>query len=95
MAKAFDLWNPDHTVKQVTIYCPACKTHHAFDSRWSFNGDYDNPTFTPSMLVNGSKEHQSPGSPRCHSFVVNGRIQYLSDCMHDMAGQTIELPEIE
>ena len=30
---------------------------------------------------------------RCHSFVTDGKIQYLSDCSHQYAGQTIELPE--
>lgn len=29
----------------------------------------------------------------CHSFVTDGRIQYLSDCTHALAGQTIDLPD--
>ena len=33
-------------------YCPGCKSHHLFDERWTFNGDQEKPTFTPSMLVN-------------------------------------------
>lgn len=32
---------------------------------------------------------------RCHSFVTDGRIQFLSDCSHALAGQTVDLPEIE
>lgn len=28
----------------------------------------------------------------CHSFVTDGRIQYLSDSTHHLAGQTIDLP---
>jgi len=31
----------------------------------------------------------------CHSFVTDGQIQYLGDCSHDLAGQTIELPEFK
>lgn len=31
----------------------------------------------------------------CHSFVTDGRIQFLSDCTHALAGQTVELPEID
>lgn len=31
---------------------------------------------------------------RCHSFVRDGRIQFLSDCTHSLAGQTVDLPEI-
>ena len=30
----------------------------------------------------------------CHSFVVDGKIQYLNDCTHVFAGQTIDLPEV-
>lgn len=28
----------------------------------------------------------------CHSFVTDGRIQFLGDCTHALAGQTVELP---
>ncbi|MCO6690366.1 DUF6527 family protein [Pseudomonas asiatica] len=31
----------------------------------------------------------------CHSFVTDGRIQYLADCTHELAGQTIDLPDWE
>jgi hypothetical protein len=30
----------------------------------------------------------------CHSFVKDGKIEFLSDCTHAMAGQTVELPDI-
>jgi hypothetical protein len=30
----------------------------------------------------------------CHSFVRDGRIEFLSDCTHAMAGQTVDLPPI-
>lgn len=30
----------------------------------------------------------------CHSFVTDGRIQFLGDCTHALKGQTIDLPEI-
>lgn len=28
----------------------------------------------------------------CHSFVIDGRIQFLGDCTHALAGQTVDLP---
>lgn len=31
---------------------------------------------------------------RCHSFVRNGMIEFLNDCSHEHAGQTMELPEL-
>lgn len=31
----------------------------------------------------------------CHSFVTDGRIQFLGDCTHALAGQTVDLPPFE
>lgn len=43
-------------------------------------------------------EHSDDPAPfecvRCHSFVTDGRIQFLSDSTHALAGQTIDLPDI-
>lgn len=74
--------------------------------RWGFNGNAEAPTFTPSVLVRGTvpitdDEHArimageafEPTPLVCHSFVTDGRIQFLSDCTHALAGQTIDLPE--
>lgn len=30
---------------------------------------------------------------RCHSFITDGRIQFLDDCTHALRGQTVDLPE--
>lgn len=30
----------------------------------------------------------------CHSFVREGRIEFLSDCTHELAGQTVDLPQV-
>ncbi len=30
----------------------------------------------------------------CHSFVRDGRIEFLSDCTHALAGQTVDLPDM-
>jgi hypothetical protein len=44
------------------------------------------------------KEHpeddKAPVCYVCHSFVREGMIQFLSDCTHELAGQTVELPEL-
>lgn len=29
---------------------------------------------------------------RCHSFVVDGQMQFLGDCTHALAGQTVPIP---
>ena len=31
----------------------------------------------------------------CHSFITDGRIQFLADCTHKLAGQTVDLPILE
>lgn len=30
---------------------------------------------------------------RCHSYITEGKIQFLSDCSHELAGQTVDLPK--
>lgn len=39
------------------------------------------------------KDHCPPSV--CHSFVRDGRIQFLSDCTHKLANQTVDLPDID
>lgn len=78
------------------FYCPGCKYDHPFHVLpqtpprpiWSWNGSTEKPTFSPSLMVFGSVPEQ-----RCHSFVTDGRIQFLSDCHHALAGQTVDLPD--
>jgi hypothetical protein len=71
---------------------------------WGYNGNPDAPTFTPSIMVWWSEpsdiddEFDDPSKDRqcrCHSFVTDGRIQFLSDCTHALAGQTVDLPDLE
>ena len=30
----------------------------------------------------------------CHTFVTDGQIQFLGDCTHKLAGQTVPLPDL-
>lgn len=68
------------------IFCPGCNCGHVFDDRWQWNQNKIKPTFTPSMLVNG---HDL--TLRCHSYVTDGKIQFLIDCAHDKRNTTVEL----
>ncbi|WP_369598655.1 DUF6527 family protein [Sinorhizobium meliloti] len=66
--------------------------------RWRYNGNPDAPTFTPSVLVtyDGSDAGKDGAPPAiCHSFVADGRIQFLSDCTHALAGETVDIPDWE
>lgn len=75
--------DPDNGVH--VIFCPGCEEVHAIDSRWTFNGDMVVPTFNPSLLVTGGK--------RCHSFIRDGKIEFLNDCSHALKSTTVPLPE--
>lgn len=65
---------------------------------WGFNGDFDNPTFTPSVLASyplyDEDDRKEIGKYVCHSFVTDGKIQFLGDCSHALKGQTVDLPEV-
>lgn len=73
---------------------------------WEWNGDRDRPTIVPSILRTGvqwpegehfhkPRHHVAAGEPIfCHSFVTDGNWVFLSDCTHDLAGQTLPLPEL-
>jgi hypothetical protein len=70
------------------IHCPACGCGHKFDERWTFNGDFEKPTFRASMLTSGGQQNG-----RCHSYVTDGNIEFLPDSTHELAGQTVPLPD--
>lgn len=61
---------------------------------WSFNGDMENPTFSPSHLC--EYEWGPERKPvRCHSFIKNGHIEYLPDCTHTLAGKTVRMTPVD
>lgn len=110
-----------------SFHCPGCKeTHNIWTSdyrhegpKWGFNGNLENPTFTPSLLIRSghyaphyrpgddcwctyNAEQRSKGEEEtsfccsiCHSFITDGRIQFLSDCTHHLAGHTVDIPDVE
>lgn len=86
----------------LRFMCPGCQREHAiqhgsdFGPNWTWNGSLEKPTFTPSVLVtyDGADAGVDGAPPAvCHSFVTDGRIQFLSDCTHPLAGQTVDLPQ--
>lgn len=109
----------------LLFWCPGCNEAHGIalgPNGWRWNGDYDKPVFSPSVLVRGGHfaEWYRPGGECwcthnaalvakgeqpvnfkcrvCHSFVGGadgakpGFIQFLADSTHELAGQTVELP---
>ncbi len=85
----------------IGFWCPGCEAPHVLRIRpaaspsWDFNGDGDAPTFQPSVLVTirWSETDPTEKDEVCHSFVTAGRIQFLGDCTHALANQTVSLPD--
>lgn len=81
------------------------KKRNALGAIWDFNGDMERPTFNPSLLIRGKRPITGEEYRRimageklaipdrvCHSFIRAGRIQFLPDCTHELAGKTVPLP---
>lgn len=94
------------TDDRLGFHCPGCDRLHAVRVQspyrgdgWAFNGNFDRPTFSPSVLVTyngpdaGTDRGDGDRAPPavCHSFVTDGQIQFLGDCTHALAGQTVPL----
>lgn len=76
------------------IKCPACDDIHVLKG-WGFNDNQERPTFTPSLLVRYFDPDGVTVRALCHSHVTDGRIAFLSDCTHALAGHTVDLPTWE
>lgn len=91
-------------------FCRACNQGHPLPSGWTFNGDLEKPTFSPSFRHAGKKTtrnergewtgdwvRDADGNPVdevCHYILTDGIVNYCSDCTHDMAGQSVPLPDL-
>ena len=81
--------------KSCWLFCPGCEAYHKVyvggpdvSPIWTYNGNPNCPTISPSLLVNG----HDPAT-LCHSFIKDGQIRFLNDCHHKLKGQTVELPD--
>jgi hypothetical protein len=87
----------------VAFWCPGCDQAHQVritgPHAWGYNGNPAAPTFTPSVKVTWPAHPEAEERFKewrteriCHSFVKDGLIQFLGDCTHSLAGQTVPLP---
>jgi len=85
---------PGGKIVAYSFVCPGCGYKHTpyieegYGPKWGFNGSEELPTFTPSILFRTGDKN---GPIVCHSFVTDGRIQFLTDSTHKLAGQTVDL----
>ena len=97
----------------ILFFCPGCEDLHRIPITkqdwckgvWQFNGNFEKPTFTPSIVLTTGKyvdpnwiEPPAPGklwSVICHSVIKDGQIKYAGDTTHRLVGKIVDLPEIE
>lgn len=89
-------------IEYILFECPGCKHLHSITTngtlKWKWNGSLDTPTIEPSVLNwlehrpdEDEEEKRYVDSRRCHLYVRDGRIQFLNDCGHALAGQTVDM----
>lgn len=92
--------------KRLLHWCPGCNEPHTIRIEggppvWTFDGNYDKPTFGPSVRVfvthyfdDEDKRLPAPVQETlCHYFIKAGRIEYCGDSPHKLSGQTVDLPD--
>lgn len=82
-------------------WCPACQRIHTIPDGWQFDGDYDQPTFWPSISIkyNGPDADQpepngAMWAAHCHYNVAEGQIRFCPDSSHALAGQNVPMPDL-
>lgn len=83
----------------LSFNCPGCEYPHVIavsmvgggSGVWKWDGNPEFPTLQPSLLCSTPGDAEFEIAPtRCHLFVVAGKIQFLGDCTHALAGQTVD-----
>ena len=55
---------------------------------WDWDGSVDTPTLSPSILTRSGDDFV------CHSFLRNGKFEFLTDSTHPLSGQTVDIPDL-
>jgi hypothetical protein len=78
------------------FHCPGCDHAHIYYTAgpmtWSFNGDFERPTFAPSLL-NTCPNHPDPKQRLCHLNLTGGILHYDGQNAHDLKGQSVPIPD--
>ena len=87
------------TGQRLTFWCPGCDNWHQIgiagaEPVWQWDGDKDHPTVFPSIRVDQNWPEEDGGPRVCHSFLRAGMLEFLNDCTHPLAGQTVALPDL-
>jgi len=74
---------------------------------WTWNGDIEKPTLRPSILTKKVRDMTNEEYAKamagetldidwiiCHTWVNDGKVQFLDDCSHELAGSVVDLLDI-
>jgi hypothetical protein len=97
MAKVKKLKKTGGLGPDYSFYCPGCRTEHFIWTKQTkfvkciseFNGDVDKPTFLPSIMIRHGL------NMICHSYITEGTIHFLGDCIHEFSGQSLPMEDIK
>lgn len=81
---------------RLWYWCPGCNSYNSLpidgesdkSTRWKWNGSLTAPTLNPSVLAR-------TGELKCHKYVRDGKIEFLGDCSHELAGTTVAMKEFD
>jgi len=86
----------------LAFHCPGCECMHGLHinkpnydngAQWTWNGNYDKPTFNPSVHV--WYERGGVRTTSCHCWVRDGMIEFLGDSSHSLAGTTVPMVDVD
>jgi hypothetical protein len=82
---------------------------HPLPDKWTFDGNLENPTFTPSFKQSGIKTEYVNGKWTgewirdaqgntvpfvCHYILTSGQLHFCDDSTHALAGKVVPLPDL-
>lgn len=97
---------PPGTLYSYQFYCPGCKTLHSYivtswtdlnnnpHNGWTFDGNLQLPSFTPSLLLYYTHPFTNQRISICHVVLTHGILNFCTDCEHELKGQSVPLPHI-
>lgn len=79
----------------MRYYCPGCNRCHTIpiapdgtEEPWDFNDNLEKPTVLPAIVI-----EDGDGTKVCQHFITDGKISYLENSKHALAGHVVEMKD--